>query len=204
MMRMKILKKCKPFIAGSFWIVLLGILLFSTGCGPKRLYPAPEDAAYYRPPTLVPTAVPTVPTPTAAFRPTQAPDCTNVLSFVSDITIEDGTQVSPGSTIDKRWKVKNDGTCNWDAGYGLVIIDGYEMGAKSSQALIPALSDTETTIRMVFTAPNEPGSYVSTWSAIDPDGEQFGDPVFIQIEVVRDQPISEPSEGSDDDTGSTP
>ena len=198
------MKNRSPINTKALWIFLLVILITLTGCGPKRLYPEPEDAAPYRPPTLFPTPVPTVPTPTASFRPTQAPDCTNVLSFIDDITITDGTEVQPGSTIDKRWKVKNDGTCNWDAGYGLTIINGYEMGLKSDQTLLPALSGTETMIRMVFTTPNEPGNYVSTWTAVDPDGEEFGDPVYMEIVVIRDQPIAEPAEETETVTGNDP
>jgi hypothetical protein len=33
-------------------------------------------------------------------------------------------------------------------------------------------------------APAEPGQYTSRWQARDPDGELFGNVIFIKIEVI--------------------
>jgi hypothetical protein len=38
-------------------------------------------------------------------------------------------------------------------------------------------------LRMVFTAPQEAGTYRSAWQAYDPDGGPFGDPFYIEIVV---------------------
>ena len=38
-------------------------------------------------------------------------------------------------------------------------------------------------IRIVFTAPTEPGKYTSTWQAYGPDGQPFGDYISILINV---------------------
>jgi hypothetical protein len=111
--------------------------------------------------------------------------------FLEDLTIPDGTQVAPGEPLDKRWRVQNGGTCNWDQTYGIQLIGGPELGAPNEQALYPARSGSEAVIRMLFTAPEEPGVYSSAWQAHDPNGNPFGDPFFIEVEVLESQPPSE-------------
>lgn len=166
----------------SLWFLI--ILLITAGCSPNRSYSSKEETSY-RPPTLVPTAVPTVPTPTHSPKTTLEADCSNVLRYLKDVTIPDGTQVTPGSTLDKRWRVENSGTCNWGEGYTLRFIEGSEMGANPVQALYPALSGNNADLRIVFTAPANTGMYQSKWQAFDPDGNPFGDPIYVEIEVVN-------------------
>lgn len=102
---------------------------------------------------------------------------------MSDLTIPDGTTVQPGSTLDKRWQVRNNGTCNWQSGYHLRLIGGPDLGAPSEQALLPVRSGQAGVIRIQFTAPAESGSYRSAWQAFNQDDEAFGDPIFIDIIV---------------------
>jgi hypothetical protein len=84
--------------------------------------------------------------------------------------------------------VQNSGTCNWDDRYRLKFVSGSELGAPVEQTLYPARSGTEATIRILFTAPAEPGTYQSAWQAYDPQGQPFGDPVFIQIIIETTTP----------------
>jgi hypothetical protein len=108
--------------------------------------------------------------------------------YVEDVTIPDGTIVSPGAAIDKRWRVQNNGTCNWDSRYRVRRISGPELGLAADQALFPARSGAEAVIRLLLTAPDEPGSYRSAWQAINPLGEPFGDPIFVDIIVATSNP----------------
>lgn len=131
------------------------------------------------------------PTPTATpreARPTPTPMCTNVLSFLEDVTIPDGTVVQPGESLDKRWKVENSGTCNWDHRYRLKLVSGPSLGAAPEQALYPARSGSQVEIRIVFTAPTEPGTYRCAWQAYDPQGNPFGDQFFIDFVVEAPPP----------------
>ena len=57
------------------------------------------------------------------------------------------------------------------------------MGATTEQALYPARAGAQATIRISFTAPGEPGTYTTAWQAVDPNGEPFGDAVFMEIVV---------------------
>jgi len=111
------------------------------------------------------------------------PTCLNNLLFVEDLSVPDGTLVSPGALIDKQWSVENNGSCNWDSHFILKLIAGPDMGAQIRQALYPARSGTRATIRMLFTAPQEPGTYRSAWQAFSPDELAFGDPIFIEVVV---------------------
>jgi hypothetical protein len=115
--------------------------------------------------------------------PTPTPECTPSLTYISDLSFPDGTIVEPGQTLDKRWQVENSGSCNWDHRYRLKLIAGPNLGASIEQAIYPARSNTQTMIRITFTAPDEGGIQRSAWQAHDPLGEPFGDQIFIEIGV---------------------
>ena len=174
----------------AYWLVgvfLIAIILGAAGCSPVRSYAGEENQADFLPPTLVPTATPTVPTPTLApeTQETASPgNCSDILVFREDLTIPDGMEVSPGATIDKRWAVENTGTCNWTEGYTIRLIQGATMGSPEIQALYPARSNSQAIIRIVFTAPDEPGTHRSAWQAHTPSDQPFGDPIYIEIVVT--------------------
>lgn len=150
----------------------------------------------FRPPTSIPptqslpttTPIPTIfsisetPTQPISSTPTES-ICTNILSFIDDVTVEDGTSFLPNAPIDKQWLIKNNGTCDWDATYQLKWVGGDPMSANTTQALYPARAGTQAIIRIVFTAPAEVGEYESVWQAADPDGNFFGDLIFMKIVV---------------------
>lgn len=144
-----------------------------------------------RMPTIVSTPQPTSKTVPAAVgltlatnvRSTPTLDCVNGLQFVADLTVPDGALIARGAQVDKRWQVKNSGTCNWDQRYALVLIAGTELGMPEKQALNPARSGSEAVIRMVLTSPMSPGIYTSAWQAFGPDGEPFGDVIYVQFQV---------------------
>jgi hypothetical protein len=85
--------------------------------------------------------------------------------------------------LDKRWKVLNSGTCNWDDTYQLRLSAGSELGLPTIQKLYPARSGTEAMIRIVFNAPSEPGTYRSAWQTFDPGGAPFGDMIYVEFVV---------------------
>jgi hypothetical protein len=143
-------------------------------------------------PAATPFVAPTMPVPTvtATFvpveaQPTPLPLCQDNLTYKEDLTIPDGSPVAPQTILDKRWRVVNSGTCNWDEHYRLKLTGGSEMGAAQVQALYPARANSEVILRIEFTAPAEPGAYRSSWQAYSPDGKPFGDPVFIDIIVQQ-------------------
>ena len=116
-------------------------------------------------------------------QPSPSPACSPGLAFLEDITIPDGTPVNQGETLDKRWLVENTGSCNWDDRFSIKLIAGPDMAAQPEYALFPARSGSQAEIRILFTAPQESGVHRSAWQAYDPQGELFGDPIFIEVVV---------------------
>jgi hypothetical protein len=62
--------------------------------------------------------------PTATTAPTNNPfetTPTEVLCddavWVADVTVPDGTQMTPGQDFVKTWKIRNTGSCTWGTGY---------------------------------------------------------------------------------------
>lgn len=177
----------RPSVTLIFCLAALTLLM--TGCKsilPSRSVPVEDQAALFKAPTFVPTSIVIAePTPTSQSSASQGTECTNLLQYISpDLTYPDGTEVKPGEAIDKQWKVKNAGTCNWDSTYTLQMMGGESMGAASPQALVPARNGTETVIAVQFTAPTEPGRYTSQWKAYGPGGQPFGDLLYMDIVVV--------------------
>jgi hypothetical protein len=141
----------------------------------------------FLPPTLgpaTPKSPPQTPTVASAQPLSPASACSDKLVFLDDLSIKDGTVFQPGAQLDKRWKVENGGTCNWDQHYRMKLIAGSELGVPAEQALYPARSGSQAVIRIVFTAPAEAGNYRSAWQAYNPQGDPFGDPFFIDIVVA--------------------
>jgi hypothetical protein len=164
-------------------LVSLGMMV---ACGRQPTTPdlfIPPTPASQATPLSIGASEPIPASPTEPPPPTPTPPCSPDLTFLEDLTIPDGTIAAPGETLDKRWRVQNSGSCNWEFNYSVILIGGLDMGAPAEQALFPARSGTEVVIRMIFTAPTEPGTYSSAWQARDPTGNLFGDPFFIAIVV---------------------
>jgi len=176
-----------PFLTFKRFAVL-SLIITLTACAPQ------STPTFFLPPTQpveiistqvvvrVPTS--TVTSTSTAIIPTPTPTpCTNGLTFVKDLTIPDSTPFSSGQSVDKQWLVTNSGTCNWDSNYRLKLISGPALGAATEQALYPARAGAQATLRIIFTAPSDTGTYTSTWQAFGPIGEAFGDTIYIQIVV---------------------
>jgi len=171
-------------------ISLIGMFFLLSGClRPLQADPMEAEVPAFVPPTLIP------PTPTIESIPTQIenseeslPDaCIDNLTFIEDKSIPDGTEVTPGSVIEKIWEVTNSGTCNWGTGYTIRLIGGPELEAASPQDLFPARSGTSLTIQIDFIAPEEPGNYRSAWQAYNPSELAFGDSFYIDFVVKAEE-----------------
>jgi len=175
------------------WILFVCIYLaLVSACSPA---PTPTP---FRPPTapaslieptfiIKPTQLAVIieSSPLPTIIPTTNPEeCENNLSFISDLTIADGTSVTYGSSVDKQWTVENSGTCHWNSDYRLRHIGGALLEAPEEIALYPARAGTQVTIQILFTTPFTDGAYESAWQAFDPDGLPFGDPIYMRINAV--------------------
>ena len=96
-------------------------------------------------------------------------------SFVSDVTIADGSYVAPGSTFVKTWRIRNNGTTTWTTNYKLVFVSGTQMAAQSTVNLPYNVAPGQTVdISVQMTAPTTAGSYKSSWMLMNESGTQFG------------------------------
>lgn len=104
-------------------------------------------------------------------------------TFITDITIPDGTIISPGQSLVKTWRVRNTGTTTWDSGYQLVFVNGEKMGAPSA-VTVPATSPgQEINLSINLTAPSTSGEHAGYWRLRNPQGTFFGPTLSVKINV---------------------
>jgi hypothetical protein len=109
--------------------------------------------------------------------------CDN-LQFVADVNIPDDTTMSPGQDFVKTWRVKNTGSCPWDAGYKLVYADYADKMSGQWQPLTQVVQPgQEIELSVQFKAPDKIGEYLSAWQMANPKGITFPEAVYVKILV---------------------
>lgn len=125
----------------------------------------PTPTATGTPPTATPTGTPGTPVTSSCDR----------AQFIADVTIPDGTVMTPGQAFKKTWRLKNVGTCAWNRSYQLVFSSGERMGAPASLAFpqdVPVGQTIDISVDM--TAPSTAGSYRGYWMFKNANGALFG------------------------------
>lgn len=135
--------------------------------------------------------------PWCAAAGSDAPDCpgsgTTVATFIEDVSYPDGTKVPAGENFTKIWRIKNVGTCTWNSDYQLIFDSGYAMSGPAHQQLTDShVAPGETLyVSVELIAPDKPGTYQGNWRFQDPYGDTFGlttgNPIWVEIKVVRDK-----------------
>lgn len=101
-----------------------------------------------------------------------------------DVNIPDNTTMTPGQDFIKTWRVKNNGSCEWGAGYELVYADYEDQMSGQFQPLTEVvLPGQEVEVSVQFTAPDEAGVYLSAWVMSNPAGVTFPEPIYVKIIV---------------------
>ncbi len=90
--------------------------------------------------------------------PASATSNCNVGQFITDVTIPDGTIMTPGQAFVKKWRIKNIGSCAW-TGFSLVFDSGDSMGAPATKAISDLGPGQEVDLEVALTAPNPVGNY---------------------------------------------
>lgn len=117
------------------------------------------------PATLTPIPVPIVTnTPLA----TATSNC-NVGQFMADVTIPDGTVMTPSQAFTKKWRIKNIGSCTW-TGFSLVFDSGESMGGPASKPISIVTPSQEVDLDVNLIAPAAVGSYRGVWRIITNGG----------------------------------
>jgi hypothetical protein len=114
-------------------------------------------------PLPLPATLTPIPLPASSNTPaaTATTNC-NVAQFITDVTIPDGTIMTPGQTFAKKWRIKNIGTCSW-AGFSMVFDSGESMGGPATQAIGALGPGQEIDLEANLKAPATPGNYRGYW-----------------------------------------
>ena len=127
-------------------------------------------------PVVTVTGTPPTATPTKTSGPaTVSPSTCDKAQFVADVTIPDGTVMSPGQKFTKTWRLRNVGTCAWTKSYQIAFYNGEQMGAPASLTFaqdVPVGGTADFTVEM--TAPSAAGSYRGNWMFKNASGQLFG------------------------------
>ena len=166
-------------------LVAMGVIQPADGGPTATSTRQPELSQEDLPPSPTPTPSPT-PSPTA-----EQQDCTDVVTFGDDldITIPDDTEVAPGASLTKVWRINNSGTCTWNSSYALVFATGDQMGGPSVQAFPGSVApDASVDLSIDLTAPTATGIYQGFWRIRSPHGSYVegssGNIVTLWVKIV--------------------
>ena len=104
-----------------------------------------------------------------------------------DVNVPDNTIMTPGQDFVKTWKIKNIGSCKWDAGYKLVRSYGDDELTGEAQPLSAVIGPgEEAEVSVSFTAPDLPGTYTSYWTLQNAKGIAFqgNDNKVLYVQIV--------------------
>ena len=155
----------------------------------RTLTPALEISPSATRPTRTPTSSP-VPTTTCNQAAAGSP---------IDVTIADDTEMLPGESFTKIWRLQNTGSCTWTEAYAARLFSGSRMGAPESVSLDGNVSPGESVeISVDMVAPQKPGTYQGNWKLQNAAGQLFGigpnssAPFWVRI-VVLEPPTDTPA-----------
>ncbi|HEY5981920.1 MAG TPA: NBR1-Ig-like domain-containing protein [Anaerolineales bacterium] len=145
-------------------------------------------------PSPFPTLPPPSPLPTTSFASATPPiggvgsACDNA-TYVSDVSIPDGTTIKPGENFTKTWRLYNSGSCAWSTSYKLAFDSGDVMGGAATllSASVPSGSQTDISVKM--TAPLTNGTFKGNWRMQNATGVAFGNVVYVEIKVGGGTPV---------------
>jgi len=96
-------------------------------------------------------------------------------TYVADVTVVDGMVILPGTTFTKTWRIKNGGSCKWDANFAMVQVSGDTMGEQTRFPLTRVVyPGQEVDVSVTLTSPTSNGKYTSQWRLAVPGGGSAG------------------------------
>jgi len=172
---------------GATLAIAIGLLSLTT-CTRAAGSPAGNDLATAAP-TVVATERPTstpiltrtpVPTPSSTPPPE---GCLPNATFVTDVTVSDGTEFAPNETFSKAWRIHSTGCTPWPAGTRWVFVSGDPLGGPDGVDVPETPLEGTADIAVPLHAPSNPGTYKGYWQMQAPDGSRFGDRAYVMIVV---------------------
>lgn len=146
------------------------------------------------PPTETPTLEPATPTATTAAALITDPTLIALgtpgtlcdsMTFGADVdvTIPDGTGMTPGQDFIKTWRISNDGACAWGDGYGLIYAYGEQMSGQPVPLGTVVEVGQSVEVSVNLKAPDRAGEYTSAWQMANAKGVPFGKAIYLKIIV---------------------
>ena len=118
--------------------------------------------------------------------------CIDAMTLIAHLSFDDDGMrspppVSPGTPFQKTWRIQNNGTCTWTAGYVLTPVGGNvpqaSMGGGVTVIRGPVAPGETYDVTVNLVSPLVPGVYQSFWSMRNPNGLLFGDRLWVGITV---------------------
>jgi heat shock protein HslJ len=119
--------------------------------------------------------------------------CIDGMAYVADVTFDDQdmtapSEVTPGQTFVKTWRVKNTGTCSWVSGYQLAYAYGNTPASGMGGQPVPITSavapGATTDLSATLVAPTTPGTYQGFWQMVNDKGTPFGQTIWVGVSVA--------------------
>lgn len=172
-----------------------------SGPPPKQTLAPPTAPPSETPLPPSPTAVPATPTPEPSSTPTQPAAPCNQAEFLGDISLPNDSVFPPGTLLTKVWRVRNIGSCTWNASYAVVFRDGALISPPATALPNVVAPGQIVDLAVAITVPGYAGVFQSTWMLRSDTGEVFGVgadgsvPLFTRLQAP--QPTAGPASGYD-------
>jgi hypothetical protein len=170
--------------------------MFTQAAETLAVYLTQTQVATLFTPQVVFTETPFFPTATATSEPTNTPipvvEICDWAQYLKDVTIPDGTVLTPNAEFVKTWRLQNIGVCTWNSDYDLVFDEGDGMNGDSSSSIGKMVYPGNTVdVSVSLKAPKESGHYRGYWklrnqyNAIFGVGGNADMPFWVDIKVRK-------------------
>jgi hypothetical protein len=165
-------------------IQTMAVETFANGLTMTALFGPTKSPVPIFTPTLMVLVSPTLPgfATLPAGGGLATPSCYR-MTYVADVTVPDNTVMTPGQSFTKTWKVRNTGSCAWDAGFKFAFTSGESMSGAGYTLAQSVPANTETEISVAMVAPTKTGTLKGNWRMSTGAGAFFGEEVYVQIVV---------------------
>lgn len=149
-----------------------------------------EDTANVENPVVTDPVTPATPEP-----------CIEGMTFVGDLNLDDQNMtappiMAPGQDFTKGWRVRNSGTCPWEADFAIVYVNGNRVEAAMNGQPTPIgrtvapgeMIDLYVTLR----APQVYGTFQGFWQMRNSTQQYFGEAVWVGIQIPDPNPPPPP------------
>ncbi len=104
------------------------------------------------------------------------------VAFVTDVTVPDGSVLTPGEKALKVWRLRNSGCVSFPHGVQLIHAGGDAMGVSASAPVGCPFPGDEFEVAVPLVAPLTPGRHFTCWG-LSLDGIRFGNLFFAEVMV---------------------